>query len=355
MNNPQFNIEVVQGDVLKFPADVLVLKYAQSFYGVDGTVSSLLAERGAVTQNKLEPAPGSHVWVDTKGLLSSQSVLFVGVTSLGDFGYAEIEEFARRALSITGRDHPETERIAITLHGAGYGLDEIEALHSECRGILGSLEGGEAPERLSRVFIVERDAKRVKRLRAALGQLALKPRESTSPRSPKPQKRLPRVPGEQALTLNAKPKPRTSPRTPASKLESTGQVDNKPRVFVAMPFAPEMEDVFYYGIQTPVRQLGYICERVDQEAFIGDILDQVKSRIENAEVVIADLTGANPNVYLEIGYAWGKARPTVLVIKKSDELRFDVQGQRCLQYQSIKDLETRLTNELKNLPPSKKP
>jgi len=122
-----------------------------------------------------------------------------------------------------------------------------------------------------------------------------------------------------------------------------------------MPFAPEMEDVFYYGIQTPVRQLGYICERVDQEAFIGDILDQVKSRIENAEVVIADLTGANPNVYLEIGYAWGKARPTVLVIKKSDELRFDVQGQRCLQYQSIKDLETRLTNELKNLPPSKKP
>jgi len=122
-----------------------------------------------------------------------------------------------------------------------------------------------------------------------------------------------------------------------------------------MPFSSDMEDVFYYGIQNAVRELGYICERVDQEAFTGDILDQVRSRIENAEIVIADLTGANPNVYLEIGYAWGKSRPTVLVINKADKPGFDVQGQRCLRYQNIKDLETRLTNELKSLPPSKKP
>ena len=80
----------------------------------------------------------------------------------------------------------------------------------------------------------------------------------------------------------------------------------------------------------------------------------MRSRIENAELVIADLTGANPNVYLEVGYAWGKARPTVLVINKSDELRFDVHGQRCLRYQSIKHLENQLSNELKNLPPNKK-
>jgi hypothetical protein len=132
-------------------------------------------------------------------------------------------------------------------------------------------------------------------------------------------------------------------------MEDADRVENKPRVFVAMPFAPEMEDVFYYGIQSPVRQLGYICERVDQEAFTGGILEQVKMRIENAEMVIADLTGANANVYLEVGYAWGKDRPTVLLANKKDELRFDVRGQRCLRYQSIKDLENQLTTELKSL------
>ena len=50
-----------------------------------------------------------------------------------------------------------------------------------------------------------------------------------------------------------------------------------------------------------------------------------------------------------MGYAWGKGRPTLLVANKKDELRFDVRGQRCLKYQSIKDLEKQLTTELKGL------
>ena len=64
-----------------------------------------------------------------------------------------------------------------------------------------------------------------------------------------------------------------------------------------------MDDVFYFGIQQPTRHAGFVCERVDNESFIGDVLIQKKSRIENSSVVIADLAGANPNVYLEIGYA----------------------------------------------------
>jgi nucleoside 2-deoxyribosyltransferase len=116
-----------------------------------------------------------------------------------------------------------------------------------------------------------------------------------------------------------------------------------------MPFSADMEDVFYYGIQKPVRELGYICERVDQAAFTGDILQQVRSRIEDADIVIADLTSANPNVYLEVGYAWGKSRPTVLLIKDPEQLRFDVRGQRCLAYKTIKELELRLTTELNSL------
>ena len=124
---------------------------------------------------------------------------------------------------------------------------------------------------------------------------------------------------------------------------------DKPRVFVAMPFVKEMDDVFYYGIQQPVHATGFLCERVDQQAFTGDILEQVKKKIEAATVVIAELSGANPNVYLEVGYAWGKGRPTILVVKEDQELRFDVSGQRCLKYQRIKDLEDALKRELEQL------
>jgi len=107
-----------------------------------------------------------------------------------------------------------------------------------------------------------------------------------------------------------------------------------------------MDDVFFYGIQQPLHAAGLLCERVDQDAFTGGIMDYVKTRIETASVVIAELSGANPNVYLEVGYAWGKGRPVILLAHDERELHFDVRGQRCLVYERIKDLEESLAREL---------
>ncbi|MES0447355.1 MAG: hypothetical protein ABUJ92_12495, partial [Desulfobacterales bacterium] len=86
--------------------------------------------------------------------------------------------------------------------------------------------------------------------------------------------------------------------------------EEKPHAFVAMPFRKDMEDTYYYGIQRAVHANDLLCERIDQEAFTGDILERIKKKIETAAVVIAELSGANPNVYLEVGYAWGKNVPT---------------------------------------------
>ena len=61
------------------------------------------------------------------------------------------------------------------------------------------------------------------------------------------------------------------------------------------------------------------------------------------------LDGANPNVYLEVGYSWGKTIPTILLIKDVKELRFDVSGHKCLVYAYIKNLESLLTTELSKL------
>ena len=116
-----------------------------------------------------------------------------------------------------------------------------------------------------------------------------------------------------------------------------------------MPFEKNMEDVFDYGIQGPTRSQAFLSERIDNESITRDILDRVKKRIDTAAVVIADLTSANPNVYLEVGYAWGKNRPTILLAKEGEELKFDVRGQRCLKYERIKDLELSLAKELTDL------
>jgi hypothetical protein len=120
-----------------------------------------------------------------------------------------------------------------------------------------------------------------------------------------------------------------------------------------MPFKEEMEDTYHYGIQGVVRDAGFLCERADLSSFTGDVMQWVRDKIKTAKLVIADLTDGNANVYLEVGYVWGCNVPTVLLIKDTNDLKFDVRGQRCLSYKKIKDLENSLLKELKELKKNK--
>ena len=129
----------------------------------------------------------------------------------------------------------------------------------------------------------------------------------------------------------------------------------KAKAFIAMPFAREFRDVWRYGIQRPLHDAGVLCERLDEQAFTGDVLAQIKRRIEAAAFVVADLTGYNPNVFLEVGYAWGLGRPTILLFRKRDDadkasaLPFDVRTQKCIIYEDVTDLEEKLIQELRTL------
>jgi hypothetical protein len=127
--------------------------------------------------------------------------------------------------------------------------------------------------------------------------------------------------------------------------------ERKPHVFVAMPFTDDLDDLFHYGISRAISEAGFLCERIDASPATGDIVARIRERIETAAFVVAELTGANPNVYLEVGYAWGRDVPTVLLTRESElaSLCFDVRGHRCVTYKSIRDLEHKLTQELRAL------
>ena len=158
-----------------------------------------------------------------------------------------------------------------------------------------------------------------------------------------------RVPIHRPGARAASPAPASPIVTPSPAALAGPASEAKPHAFVAMPFTRQMDDVYYFGIEAPVHAAGMLCERVDQASFTGHILDQIRERIETASVVIADLTGANPNVYLEVGYAWGKGRPTILLVQDVSDLRFDVKSQRCLVYDRIIDLARLLSTELQHL------
>lgn len=319
-----FHIEIA--DVREFHADVLALKYAMYLYGADQVVASALGKTDEEIAG-LVPRLGSSKLLYTQGAIASERVLFINVGDLYHFGYDEIQQFATDTLAALAKIAPSVRHVAMTIHGVGYGLDEAEALRVQLAGYLNAIKQGKCPTNLERISIVERHPQRAKLLEQVLSDYI-------------PEKRV------RSNSIPSTPMRADSVRRP----DSFGQrVAEKPNVFVAMPFDKEMTDLFYYGIQGPVNRAGFLCERVDLESFTGDVLQRIKSRIESATYVIAEITHSNPNVFLEVGYAWGCNRPTIFLTKESSKLPFDVRGQRCLTYSNIRDLEKALEGELQRL------
>lgn len=61
-------------------------------------------------------------------------------------------------------------------------------------------------------------------------------------------------------------------------------------------------------------------------------MSDVLSTLWEAEIVIADLTGRNPNVFHEVGLAHALPRKTVLLTQHADDVPFDLQPIRYLMY-----------------------
>lgn len=305
-------IIVENGDVLTAECDVLILKYAQGFHGADLAVARTL---GISDRADGALAPGKYLRIPTKGKLPCKRVLFVGVPQLWEFGYAEIRKFAKTALSILANEDCEKASLAMTMHGVGYGLDEKEAFSAQIAGLMEYLQVQKPTWRPETITIVDRDANRAKRLTGFLADIISAAGEHSTNSS---------AAGVQILP------------------DAGTTSDAKKHVFVAMPYNEEMQDAYELAISEAVNAAGCLCERCDRAVFTGDVLDRIKKRIASATLVIADMTGANPNVYLEVGYAWGKRVPTLLVAKTGEELQFDVRTHRCIYYRNFSDLKRQM-------------
>jgi hypothetical protein len=344
---PGIGIRVECADALTFKADVLVLKHAQALYGVDELAVEALEQGGVDVRARLPPPDGFRL-IPSNGLLGADAVLFLGVGQLRSLDYQELRDFGCRALSSLAGRAPQVEHVALTLHGPGFGLDESEAFRAEFAGLLDAVQARDCPRSLRQITFVENSVGRAARLAQLLGSLSggeglVKATRSGS--RTRAEVVLDAAMGAAAgFAVGAGD---TGTGTLLRSLEGVGRRSKeKKHVFVAMPFASEFDDLFHYGIQGAVNAAGFLCERADLASFTGDVIAWVKDRIASADLVVADLSSANPNVYLEVGYAWGKEIPTVLIAKAGQELKFDVRGQRCLIYPNIRGLEEMLREEL---------
>ena len=104
---------------------------------------------------------------------------------------------------------------------------------------------------------------------------------------------------------------------------------SKKTVFVVMPLSEESHDLWEIGILETVQSLGWECVRADQMVEPGFIVDQIYEHIARADVIIGEMTGRNPNVFYEIGFAHALGKPTILLAASEEDLKaFDTQGFR---------------------------
>jgi hypothetical protein len=119
----------------------------------------------------------------------------------------------------------------------------------------------------------------------------------------------------------------------------------KPLCFVIMPFASEL-DYVYKTIKKTVEKQGLICRRADESFIARPIVEDIKEQIAEADLVIVDFTGQNPNVYYEAGLAYAWNKKWIILAQSQADLTFDVRHLRMVSYSNSMGADLKLQHDL---------
>jgi hypothetical protein len=106
-----------------------------------------------------------------------------------------------------------------------------------------------------------------------------------------------------------------------------------PEVFVVMQFSG-FEELYADVIRPITKEFGLEPYRADEVFGPGNIIEDIIHGIESAQIIIAEITPPNENVFYEVGYAHALKKPTILLADRTKKLPFDLTGRRCLFYEN---------------------
>ena len=132
-----------------------------------------------------------------------------------------------------------------------------------------------------------------------------------------------------------------------ARFENVQVLKAKPRAFVIMPFTSQL-DFVHSVIEKTVDRYGIECVRADQIAISRPVMDDVKTQIAEADLVIVDFTGKNPNVYYEAGLADAWKKDWIVLAQSSEDMTFDVRHIRSIRYSNTMGADEKLKTDLEN-------
>ena len=106
----------------------------------------------------------------------------------------------------------------------------------------------------------------------------------------------------------------------------------KLRAFVIMPFDEEFDGIYTDLILPAFEDEDFEVIRADNIEDQQNIMKGIVIGIEEADIIVADVTALNPNVLYELGLSHGRLRPTVIITQGLKEIPYDLRGYRVIPY-----------------------
>jgi hypothetical protein len=114
--------------------------------------------------------------------------------------------------------------------------------------------------------------------------------------------------------------------------------DRPKRCFVVSEFGTdeatrvERKQTLKHLVKKVLEPIGYVVERADDIDDLGQITHQIIERLLDDDLVVADLTGLNPNVFYELAVRHAARKPVVTLMTHGQTIPFDLKDVRTVFY-----------------------
>ena len=126
---------------------------------------------------------------------------------------------------------------------------------------------------------------------------------------------------------------------------------NHQMVFVLSPFGESFDTIYTDHIKPSIESIGCLnCLRADDIYDNRPIIEDIWRHINEAKILISELTGRNANVFYETGIAHTVGKEVILITQSMEDVPFDLKHLRCIVYEytprGIKNLEDNLKSTI---------
>lgn len=109
----------------------------------------------------------------------------------------------------------------------------------------------------------------------------------------------------------------------------------KSDIFMLMPFTVQLlNEVYQHHVSKVATSLKLTIKRADDFFSKREIVKEIWSAINAAQIIVADCTGKNPNVFYEIGMAHSIGKPTIIITMNEEDVPYDLRHIRYIPYVS---------------------